>query len=107
MASKSDELTDFSGKPHQPQSFAFPKRSFGTSKVVERSFQQNWFDKWSFLHYDEAKDAVFCHTCVMGFKLNRMKTSMRADPAFVSSIMAIILRKEYYSVIFEGYKRLL
>ncbi len=45
MASTSDELTDFLGKPHQPRSFAFLKRSFGTSKVVERSFQQNWFDK--------------------------------------------------------------
>ena len=29
---------------------------------------------------------VFCHTCLMGFKLKRMKTSMRADPAFVNSI---------------------
>ena len=36
-----------------------------------------------FLHYEYA---VFCHTCLMGFKLKRMKTSMRADPAFVSSI---------------------
>ena len=31
-------------------------------------------------------DAVFCHTCLMAFKLKRMKTSMRADPAFVSSV---------------------
>ena len=36
-----------------------------------------------FLHYEYA---VFCHTCLMGFKLKRMKTSMRADRAFVSSI---------------------
>ena len=73
-------------KPHQPLSFNFPKRSFGKKRTVERSFQPSWFAKWPFLHYDESKDAVFCHTCLMGFKLKRMKTSMRADPAFVSSI---------------------
>lgn len=85
MASKSDSLVNFPTKPHQPRTLAFPKRTFGTTKTVERSFQKNWFDKWPFLHYDEPKDAVFCHTCTMAFKLQRIKASMRADPAFVSS----------------------
>jgi hypothetical protein len=76
--------TDVPAKPHQPLNFKFPKRSFGKQKVVERSFQPSWFSKWPFLHYDEAKDIVFCHTCLMGFKLKRMRTSTRADPAFVS-----------------------
>ena len=49
------------------------KRSFGHGK----EFSQ--VGKMAFLQ-------VFCHTCLMGFKLKRMKTSMRADPAFVSSI---------------------
>ena len=40
--------------PHQPgPSFKFPKHSFGKTKIVERSFQQSWFAKWPFLHYDE------------------------------------------------------
>ena len=94
MASTSgDSLADFPTKPHQPRSLVFPKRVFGSTKTVERSFQQNWFDKWPFLHYDEVKDSVFCHTCIMGFKLKRIKTSMRADPAFVSSM---IINLEYY-----------
>ena len=46
------------------------KRSFGHGK----EFSQ--VGKMAFLQ-------VFCHTCLMGFKLKRMKTSMRADPAFV------------------------
>ena len=37
-----------------------------------------------FLHY-EAKDVVYCHTCLLGFKLKRMKTNS-ADPAFVSGM---------------------
>ena len=63
-------------KPHQPLSF---KRSFGHGK----EFSAKLVCKMAFLHYDDSKDAVFCHTCL---KLKRMKTSMRADPAFVSSL---------------------
>ena len=74
-----------SSTPHHPLSIRFPKRSFGKKRTVERSFQPGWFANWPFLHSDEAKDAVYCHTCLMGFKLKRMKTSMRADPDFVSS----------------------
>ena len=58
-------------EPHQSQLFNFPKRSFGSKKVVKRSFQPS---RWPFLHYDESSDAVFCHTCLMAFKLKRMKT---------------------------------
>lgn len=75
-------LTD---KPHQPVNFKFPKRSFGQKNAVLRSFQPAWFRQWAFLHYDEAKDVTFCHTCVMAFKLNRMRVNRgNADPAFVS-----------------------
>ena len=68
-------------KPHQPLSFNFPRGHLG----MERSFQPSWFAKWPFFIMMNQK-TVFCHTCLMGFKLKRMKTSMRADPAFVSSI---------------------
>ena len=69
--------------PHQPLNFAFPKRSFGLKKVVKRSFQPDWFSKWPFIHYDEARDVAYCHTCLMGIKSKRVKTN-NADPAFVS-----------------------
>ncbi len=48
---------------HQPATFTFPKRSFGVKKPVLRSFQSEWFKQWSFLHYDEAKDVVYCLLC--------------------------------------------
>ena len=40
---------------------------------------------FSVAYYDEAKDVVYCHTCLLGFKLKRMKTNS-ADPAFVSGM---------------------
>ena len=55
--------------PHQPSNFKFPKRSFGVKKVEYRCFQPKWFVKWPFLHYVEAKDVVFCHTCMEALKL--------------------------------------
>ena len=71
--------------PHHPnKSFRFPKRSFGKTKIVERSFQPSWFDKWPFLHYDEVSDRVFCHTCMKAFQEKKMKSTKKADPAFVS-----------------------
>ena len=47
--------------------FQFPRGHMG----MERSFP---------------KLAKWLSSCLMGFKLKRMNTSMRADPAFVSSI---------------------
>ena len=43
----------------------------------------NWFKQWTFLHYDEAKDLVYCYTCL--FKEKGLR-SANADPAFVSSL---------------------
>ena len=71
--------------PHQPKNFKFPKRSFGKKKTVQRSFQPTWFSQWSFLHYDEAKDVVLCHTCLRGFESKRIKAA-KADSAFVSNL---------------------
>ena len=77
------DTVDIPAKPHQPTTFRYPKRSFGKKKVVQCSFKASWFAKWPFLHYIESKDVVFCHTCLVGFKLKRMRTNS-ADPAFVS-----------------------
>ena len=77
---------DVPEKLHQPKNFSFPKQSFGQKTVVYCSFQPNWFLKWPFLHYEESSDEVFCHTCLMACKLNRMKAGY-VDPAFVSCLV--------------------
>ena len=70
---------------HQPgPEFKFPKRSFGKKNIVHRSFQHSWFLKWPFLHYNEASDAVYCHTCLTMFGQEKNLTTTKADPAFVS-----------------------
>ena len=40
-------------KAHQPQwqKSRFPQRNFGKAKIVRRSFQPSWFDRWQWLHY--------------------------------------------------------
>ena len=84
MASCSREsLPAIPSRPHQPTAFSFPKRSFGKKKVTFRSFQASWFRQWPYLHYDEARDLAFCHTCVMAFKEKRVK-AQNADTAFIS-----------------------
>ena len=70
--------------PHQlPASFTFPKRSFGRRHLFFAVFSMlNWFKQWTFLHYDEAKDLVYCYTCLLCFKENRLR-SANAEPAFL------------------------
>ena len=66
------------GKPHQPKNFLFPKREFGVSTVVRRSFQPSWFDKWPWLHYCEDSDSVFCFTCMMANSENKLYSVTKA-----------------------------
>ena len=49
-------------KPHQPRSFNYPTRMFGKKNPMKRAFRGAWFEKWSWLHYNEASDVGFlCH----------------------------------------------
>ncbi len=66
---------DVPTEPHQPTNLKFPKRFFGQKKIVERCFQEVWYTKWPFLHYDEAKDVVYYHTCLLGFKQMKLRAN--------------------------------
>ena len=70
-------------KPHQPRKFAFPKREYGKKTVVRRAFNPSWFDIHTWLDYDEAMDAVFCHVCKRGIREKGVKTTC-SDVAFMS-----------------------
>ena len=53
--------------PNQPKSFKFPKRSFGTKKTEHRSFNSQWFQSHSWLHYEKVNCAnlllnIHCET---------------------------------------------
>ena len=55
-------------RPHQPATgFSFIKRKFGKRQEVQRSLQGGWFEKWKWLHYNEAEDSVLCFSAVQEF----------------------------------------
>ena len=57
----------------------FPKRSFGKTNPVKRSFQDSWFTNRTSLHYDGANDLTFCMVAYKDGKLN----SYNLDKAFI------------------------
>jgi len=72
-------LADVSEKPTHPQTkFQFPKREFGKKKIVQRSYQADWFITWPWLHYCSTDDVVFF---IMAMKHKGMERS-RGDYAF-------------------------
>ena len=73
-------------KAHQPrwQKSRFPQRNFGKAKIVRRSFQPSWFDRWQWLHYIEGQDVVLCFTCARASVENKLEWSSSADLAFIS-----------------------
>ena len=70
-------------KPNQPRGLNCLKREFGMSTIVHRSFQDKWFDRWSWLHYLEASDSVLCFTCLRAHSEKKLQWSSSADEAFI------------------------
>ena len=92
VSQSSKAIESAENSKHQPgPEFKFPKRSFGKKDIVHRLFQHSWFLKWPFLHYNEASDAVYCHTCPTMFRREKNLTTTKADPAFVSEIALSLL----------------
>ena len=46
-------------KAHQPHKF--PQREFGKTSIVKHLFQQQWFDRQPWLHYDEDQVDITNH----------------------------------------------
>ena len=49
---------------------------------MKRYFIPSWFDRYKWLHYDEAQDAAFCHVCRCAADQRRLKTSHK-DSMFI------------------------
>ena len=77
--------TAIGDKPHQLKNFRFPQREFGKTSVAKRSFQPQWFERWSWLHYDEDKDLAFCFTCVVAFQNNHLRSVSNLEQMFIST----------------------
>ena len=75
--------TQFPEKPHQPRRFNFPKRAFGQTQLIRRSFQPCWFNTWTWLHYDEGNNTVVCFICAKAEHKNLLRSKCK-DVAFIS-----------------------
>ena len=65
MANKQLTTVIVGNTPNQPStSFKFLWSKFGKKKG---SFQAQWFQKWKWLHYNEAEDRAYWHTCVSSY----------------------------------------
>ena len=74
------QCTEVGKKPHQSRSFIFPKLKM---KIVYCPFQESWFDRWGWLHWDVVTEDVFCHICVLAFKQNTLNAE-NTDAAFIT-----------------------
>ena len=74
------------GIKHQPLGYYYPKRKFGQTRVVSRSFQAKWYKDWPWLHYVTETDSLLCYTCATAVQQRKLSssTTCRMDEAFVS-----------------------
>lgn len=78
---ESESLPGEDLKPNQPKIFSYPKRKFGKE---ERAFLPAWYDRWTWLHYDEVKDSVWCITCQNAHRHN-MLNDLKIEDAFIKT----------------------
>lgn len=79
-----DGYPDIGDGPFQPRSQEYPKRAFGISHVVFRSFQATWYDNYPWLHWDVKRERAFCYTCVKAAR-GKLLLNSKTDAAFISS----------------------
>ena len=66
----------FHGEINQLRGIHFPQ-------TKGRSFQENWFDLYNWLHYDEEKNAAFCLVYMQAMESEILVTPWK-DDAFVT-----------------------
>ena len=68
-------------KANQPNNYSHSKRKFGED---EGSFLSSWYEKWNWLHYDEAEDSVYCIICINAY-LHNMINDIKVENSFVKT----------------------
>ena len=67
-------------EPNQ-STISFPKTKFSD---CNRSFQKDWYHRFSWIHYDIEKDAAFCFSCIKALSMGAI-SSGNVEPAFVKT----------------------
>ena len=68
-------------KANQPRNYSYPERKFGKD---ERNFLPSWYEKWNWLHYDEAEDSVSCIICTSAYH-HDMINDIKVENSFVKT----------------------
>ena len=72
-------------KPHKPKLFQFPQREFRNTHVTKRSFQPQWFEKWTWIHYSEGEALAFCFLCIVVYQNEHLNSVSNLEQTFIST----------------------
>ena len=75
------QTPDVGDFPNQPKGTQFPMSSFGKKN---RSMNSSWFNRWSWLHYLESADSVFCFYCVKAYQKGVL-SAHKKEATFISN----------------------
>ena len=78
-----DEIKYLPDTPCHPVGSNFPLHTFGSAKKVNRSFQSSWRHRFSWVHYDNAEDLVFCFSCCKAAKEGKVRLTGTEEKCFV------------------------
>ena len=83
MSNPRDEIKDLPDTPCHPVGSHFPSCTFGGAKKVNRSFQSSWCHRFSWVHYDNTQDLVFCFSCCKAAKEGKVRLTGNEEKCFV------------------------
>ena len=83
LSNPRDEIKDLPDTPCHLVGSNFQSRTFGSAKKVNRSFQSSWCHRFSWVHYDNAQDLVFCFSCCKAAKEGKVRLTGAEEKCFV------------------------
>ena len=81
-SSEAKDLSINPEKPHHPVLLSFPLRTFGKQR---RSFCSSWYQKYPWLHYQEANDSVICFHCHVAERRHLPGVTLNRDDTFITA----------------------
>ena len=82
--------SEFIDANHPPPSYKFPKRAFGKKVILFRCCRAEWFNTWSWLHYEEHTDVVLCVLCRRAVNEGKLMSG-NTEATFVSTTIITVV----------------
>ena len=81
-AAESSHVSFAFDKPYQPSDFKFSRKKFRGSS--DRAFKSDWFKQFSWHHYDQKSDFVFCFICTKQKHNGNLKSTTKKEDTFIT-----------------------